>query len=84
MRRVLEPRLQPRQHRSRVKLLGRAGIAVRERHVGRHAAPTESEMPTICARIGSSVGRLDVERGKLGAFEPQQPGVELLSVSTVS
>ena len=76
--RVFEPRLQPLEHELERELLGRAGVAVADRDVGRARALDRERNADELRAERIDARRLGVERGELRAFEPQQPRVELL------
>ena len=70
---VLEPGLQPRQHLVQRQLLGRAGVVVAQRHVGRLARRRRrSEMPTMLRPHARRASRSRCPAPPVGAAA--QPG----------
>ena len=76
-RRALEPRLEPREHGLAVQLIGRAGIAMRERNVGGLAGrDRQRDADELGAHVGQA-RRLGVERDERRGGDALAPALEL-------
>ncbi len=74
--RVLEPGLEPRERALAVELVGRAGIAVRERHVARLARLDAEGKAHELGRHRVEARGLGVEAGEPGGGDPRDPALE--------